>query len=70
MPSIDEFSTKVKSLRAELKLSQEDLAKALGVSFATVNRWENARTQPSKLAQKQVEMFINLQQQHGALGNE
>lgn len=70
MPSIDDFSIKVKSLRTALKLSQEDLAKALGVSFATVNRWENARTQPSKLAQKQVEMFIALQQQQGALKNE
>jgi DNA-binding transcriptional regulator YiaG len=70
MPPIDDFSTKVKSLRTELKLSQEDLAKALGVSFATVNRWENARTQPSKLAQKQLEMFITLQQQQGALKND
>lgn len=67
MPSNDDFSTKVKSLRAKLKLSQEDLVKALGVSFATVNRWENARTQLSKLAQKQVEMFIT--QQQGTLKN-
>ena len=36
-------------------LSQEELAHALGVSFATVNRWENGRTAPSKLALRQFE---------------
>ena len=38
-------------------LSQEELAHALGVSFATVNRWENGRTAPSKLALRQFEQF-------------
>lgn len=34
------FAAKVKYLRAKLMLTQEALAKELGVSFATVNRWE------------------------------
>ena len=34
------FSEKVKSARLQLFLSQEKLAKELGVSFATINRWE------------------------------
>ncbi|MDU7418441.1 MAG: helix-turn-helix transcriptional regulator [Metamycoplasma hominis] len=35
-------------VRAKLNLSQEQLAKELNVTFATVNRWENARMAPTK----------------------
>lgn len=45
-----QFSEQVKAVRATLKISQEELAHALGVSFATVNRWENGKTTPSKMA--------------------
>lgn len=31
---------KLVRIRAELNLSQEALARELGVSFATINRWE------------------------------
>ncbi len=51
------FPEQVKAVRKQLNLSQEELAHALGVSFATVNRWENSRTVPSKLAQRQFEQF-------------
>lgn len=56
-----QFAVKTKSIRKSLGLSQAQLAEALGVSFATVNRWENNRTQPSKLAQKQLERFVKEQ---------
>ena len=65
-----EFIESVKSLRETLRMSQEDLAKELGVSFATVNRWENGKTQPSKLAKKQLEQFIAQQIQQGLLNDE
>ena len=48
--STEQFSDQVKAVRAALKLSQEELAHAIGVSFATVNRWENGKTAPSKMA--------------------
>ena len=51
------FAKQVKLVRTALNLSQEELAHALGVSFATVNRWENGKTSPSKLAQRQFERF-------------
>lgn len=66
----NEFAHKIKSLREQLRISQDDLAKELGVSFATVNRWENNKTQPSKLAKKQLEQFIALQQQQGTQKND
>ena len=44
----------IKQLRKSLGLTQESLAKRLGVSFASVNRWENGRTKPIKLAELQI----------------
>lgn len=64
-----DYVGKIKTLRKQLGLSQEDLARELGVSFATVNRWENGKTQPSKLAKKQLTLFISKQQQ-GTLTND
>lgn len=40
-----------------LKLSQEDFAHELGVSFATINRWENGNYNPSRLARKAFEEY-------------
>lgn len=47
----------IKEIRRVRILSQEDLAHELGVSFATVNRWEGNRTQPSQMAQRSIEKF-------------
>ena len=43
----------VRQVRSRLGISQEDLARALHVSYATVNRWENGQTSPSRLAWRQ-----------------
>lgn len=51
----EELPKKIKAIRQNLKLSQEELAHKLGVSFTSVNRWENGQTKPSKLARKQLE---------------
>lgn len=53
----ENFPERVRGVRRQLGLSQEELAQALGVSFATVNRWENGKTLPSKLAQRQFEQL-------------
>jgi len=53
----EHFPNVVRNVRKQLGLSQEGLAHALGVSFATVNRWENRKTKPSKLALKQFDAF-------------
>jgi transcriptional regulator with XRE-family HTH domain len=37
----------IKELREHLQLTQEVFASILGVSFATVNRWENGKTSPT-----------------------
>ena len=40
----------IKEIRSCLNLSQSELAEALGVSFATVNRWEKGHCEPSQIA--------------------
>ena len=47
-----EFPNMVKEVRKRLELSQKQLSQALGVSYATINRWENNHVVPSNLAQK------------------
>jgi transcriptional regulator with XRE-family HTH domain len=37
----------IKELRTRLQLTQETFARILGVSFATVNRWENGKAEPT-----------------------
>ena len=40
----------VKDLRTKLGLTQEQFAARIGVTWSTVNRWENGRGRPSPLA--------------------
>lgn len=45
------MNTLIKQIRDSLSMSQTEFAELLNVTFATVNRWENGRTVPNKLAQ-------------------
>ncbi len=62
-----QFSELVKEVRQQLNFSQEDLARKLGVSFATINRWENQKTKPSKLAKAQFNRLITDMKDQGLL---
>jgi DNA-binding transcriptional regulator YiaG len=62
-----EFSEKIRFARRKLALSQEDLARALNVSFSTINRWENEKSKPIKMAQA---AFNNFCENHGINFNE
>ncbi len=44
----------LQAIRARLDLTQEQLADRLGVSFATVNRWEGGVTRPQKAARTAI----------------
>ena len=49
-----DYRTAIKELREKLLVSQNGLAKMLGVSFATVNRWENGRYEPNYKAKRKL----------------
>jgi len=61
------FPALIRDIRRQIALSQEDLARQLNVSYATVNRWENAQAKPSRLAMSQVKAFCSLMMQRGRL---
>lgn len=44
----------LRAIRAKLDLTQEQLAERLGVSFATVNRWEGGGSKPQRAAQEAI----------------
>ena len=56
MSTFENIAEELKKLRQQQGWSQEDLARKLGVSFATVNRWENGKTQLSRLAVEKIQV--------------
>jgi len=48
----------IRQLRERTGLTQEKFAARIGVTFPTINRWENGRARPSPLALKQIEDLL------------
>ena len=48
------MQTLIKQIRTYKNLSQTEFAERLNVTFATVNRWENGRALPNRLAQSKM----------------
>ena len=53
-----DISRLVRGLRERTGLTQEKFAAKLGVTFPTINRWENRRAKPSPLGLKQIEDLL------------
>lgn len=51
------MDTIIKQIRSYLHLSQTEFAEQLNVTFQTVNRWENGKVVPNKLAQSKIYDF-------------
>lgn len=52
-----DYKILVKMLREKMLVTQEEMAEILGVSFASVNRYENGKTVPTmKVKRKIVEL--------------
>jgi putative transcriptional regulator len=58
MTARNDFSHLVQELRSRIGLTQEKFAARLGVTFPTINRWENGHARPSPLALKQIESLL------------
>ncbi len=52
-----QFKDKVIKTREILFISQKTLADKVGVSFATVNRWEQGRTEPNVVTKAKFDLF-------------
>jgi transcriptional regulator with XRE-family HTH domain len=54
-----ELAALVRETRQRLELSQVKFAEKLGLSFQSVNRWQNGRTKPLPVALKQIEQLLH-----------
>lgn len=55
---IMEWSKEIKQLREALCLSQTEFAQLLGVSFVSVNRWENGHFEPTIKIKRKILKYI------------
>ncbi|HPG62718.1 MAG TPA: N-6 DNA methylase [Casimicrobium sp.] len=67
MTKTEALPSTLRAIRAALNLTQEQLGERLGVSFATVNRWEGGTARPQKAAQEAINA---LAAQAGVIGDE
>ena len=49
-----DYSKLIKRIRSDLLVTQEELAKMLNVTFATVNRWENGLHEPTMTQRRKI----------------
>ncbi len=50
----------IREIRKRTGLTQEKFAAKLGVTFPTINRWENGRAKPSPLAMQRIEELLRI----------
>ena len=51
---MEQLREKVKELRKRMRWSQEDLAREIGVSLSTVQRWEKQGGEPTRLPRREL----------------
>jgi len=60
-----DISELIRELRKRTGLTQEKFAAKLGVTFPTINRWENGRAKPSPLALQRIEELLRTMGENG-----
>ena len=55
---MEKLSEQIKTLRKKMVWSQEDLAREIGVSLSTVQRWEKKGGKPVRLARMELEKLF------------
>lgn len=55
----------IRELRLQIGLTQEQFAAELGVTYSSMNRWENGRSKPSPLAMQKIEGMLQLRGDRG-----
>jgi DNA-binding transcriptional regulator YiaG len=58
------LGAQIRRQRRELRLFQDDLAKALGVSVFIVSNWERGVNQPSRRTRKRLRDYLELRGNH------
>ena len=56
------YAEAIKELRKKLILTQTEFAELLGVSFQSINRWENGKHEPTIKVKRKLDTYFK---QHG-----
>lgn len=56
---MDYLKEKVRTLRRKVGWTQEDLAREIGVSLSTVQRWERQGGEPTRLARRELQKLFD-----------
>lgn len=51
------FPKDIKKIRQMALLTQEDFAREIGVSYATINRWETSKAKPNLKTMKLIDKY-------------
>lgn len=55
---VDDYSKVIKELRSKMTLSQVEFAQLLGVLFASVNRWETGKHEPTIKIKRKIKALM------------
>ena len=55
---VERLRERVKELRQKRGWAQEDLAREIGVSLSTVQRWERQDSKPTRLARRELKRLF------------
>lgn len=55
----------IRAIRLETGLTQEQFAAELGVTYPTINRWENGHNKPSPLAMQKILKMLRQMRRQG-----
>ena len=55
---MEQLKEKVRELRKRKEWAQEDLAREIGVSLSTVQRWEKKGGEPTRLARRELKKLF------------
>ena len=53
-----ELIERLQEYRLRNRISQKKLGKMLGVTFATINRWENGHGKPNKISEYHIRKLL------------
>ena len=56
------FSEDIRKIRHRVLLTQEDFAKEIGVSYATINLWETGKAKPNIKTMKLIDAYCKKNQ--------
>lgn len=53
------YAEAIKKLRSKMLLTQMEFAQLLGVSFASINRWETGRFEPTMRVKRELKKLFD-----------